>query len=124
MAAVPTPVAQPTAPPVPYAVFCQVDLRTARILYAAPVPGSRHQLCQVTVDIDGWGTGIAMSKLPGLDLATLAGKLAVVACNVEPKTIAGIVATVLLITVRTPDQKHASLVVPDALSIVSGCLVR
>lgn len=122
--AVPAPAAPPAAPPVPYEVFCQADLRTGQILSAAPVPGSRQSLCQITVEIGGWGMGMAMSKLPGLDPTTLAGKQAVVACNVKPKTIAGIVATVLLITVRTPDQRHSSVVVPDAASIVSGCLVR
>lgn len=124
MIAVPAPAALPAAPPVPYEVFCQADLRIGQILYAALVPGSRQHLCQITVEVDDWGIGIAMSKLPGLDPKKLAGKLAVVACNVEPKTIAGIVATVLLLTVRTRDQHHSSIVVPEDEAIVSGCLVR
>ena len=124
MAAASTLAALPVAPPVAYDVFCQADLRIGTILYATPVTGSRQGLCQITVEVEGWGIGTAMSKIPGVDPATLPGKLAVVACNIEPRTIAGILATVLLVTARTPDQAQSSILSPEAPNIVSGCLVR
>ena len=124
MAVVPAPAAPPAAPPVPYAVFCQADLRIGTILYTTSVAGSRQGLCQITVEVDGWGIGTAMSKVPGIDPASLPGKVVVVACNIQPRVIAGVIATVLLVTVRTPDQKQASLVVPEDPAIASGCYVR
>lgn len=123
MAAVPL-VALPAAPPVPYEVFCQADLRIARILHAQPVLGSRRNLCQITLDVGEWGIGIAMSKIPGINPATLFGALVVVACNIEPRTIAGVTTTVLLVTTRTHDRKQSSLLIPGDPAIVSGCLVR
>ena len=126
MATIPTLVTLPAVPtaalPVPYGVLLQADLRVGRVLYATPVAGSRDNLCQVTVDVGDWGIGIAMSKIPGIDPATLAGALVVVACNIEPRTIAGIVATVLLVTVRSFDRKQSRLVVPSA-PIDPGCQV-
>ena len=124
MAAASTLAAQPAAQPVAYDVFCQVDLRIGRILYATPVAGSRQGLCQITVEVEGWGIGTAMSKVPGIKPRTLAGKLVVVGTNIQPRVIAGIVATVLLVTTRTPDQQQSSLVVPADPAIDSGCLVR
>ena len=118
MATIPTlaplPAVPPVELPVPYAVWLQADLRIGRVLYAAPVAGSRENLCQVTVDVGAWGIGVAMSKVPGLDPATLPGALVVVACNIAPRTIAGIVATVLLVTVRSENRKHSRLIVPSA----------
>src|SRR5690348_1629639 len=93
-----------TTGPVPYEVFCQADFRIGTILYATPVGGSRQGLCQITVEVEGWGVGTAMSKVPGINPRTLAGKLVVVGTNIQPRVIAGIVATVLLVTTRTPDQ--------------------
>ena len=107
------PAAPPASPPVPYAVLLQADLRIGRVLYACPVAGSRENLCQVTVDIGEGEIGTAMSKLPGLDPATLPGALVVVACHIEPRTIAGIMATVLLVTVRSSDRKQSRLIVPS-----------
>jgi tRNA-binding EMAP/Myf-like protein len=124
MAAVPVPAASPAAPPVAYDVFCRADLRIGTILYATSVAGSRQGLCQITVEVEGWGIGVAMSKIPGVASAVLVGKLAVVACNIQPKTIAGVLTTLLLVTVRTPDQTQSSILIPDAPFIVSGCLVR
>lgn len=116
--------APPAAPAVPYVVFCQADLRIGTILYATPVAGSRQGLCQITVEVEGWGIGIAMSKVPGIAPASLVGKLAVVACNIEPRTIAGVRTDLLLVTVRTPDQAQSSILIPEAPIIGSGCLVR
>ena len=118
MATIPTlvtlPAVPPAALPVPYAVLLQADLRIGQVLYAAPVAGSRENLCQITVDIGKGEIGTAMSKIPGIDPATLPGALVVVACNIEPRTIAGIVATVLLVTARSLDRKHSRLIVPSS----------
>lgn len=126
MATIPTLTAPSAAPPavlpVPYEVWLQADLRIGQVLYASPVAGSHENLCQVTVDVGDWGIGTAMSKLPSIDPATLPGVLVVVACNIEPRTIAGIVATVLLVTVRSFDRKHSRLIVPSS-PIEPGCQV-
>lgn len=63
-----------------------------------------------------------MSKIPGIDPATLPGALVVVACHIEPRIIAGIAATVLLVTARSSDRKHSRLIVPSA-PIDLGCQV-
>ena len=117
-----SPAALPAPLPVPYAVWLQADLRIGRVLYAAPVEGSRENLCQVRIDVGEWGIGTAMSKIPGIDPATLRGALVVVACNIEPRSIAGVLATVLLVTVRSLDRKQSRLIVPSA-SIEPGCQV-
>ena len=126
MTAIPTLAALSAAPPavlpVPYEVLLQADLRIGQVLHAAPVAGSRENLCQVTVDIGEGEIGTAMSKLPGIEASTLLGALVVVACNIEPRTIAGVLATVLLVTVRSFDRKQSRLIVPSAV-IDLGCQV-
>ena len=126
MAAIPTLTAPSAAPPaalpVPYAVLLQADLRIGQIVSATPVAGSRENLCQILVELGDGEVGTAMSKLPGIDPATLPGTLVVVACHIEPRPIAGIMAKVLLVTVRSSDRKHSRLIVPSA-PIEPGCQV-
>ena len=57
MTGVPTLNVHASAEAVPYDLFCLADLRIGRVLYTAPVQGSRQNLCQLTIEVAGWGLG-------------------------------------------------------------------
>ncbi len=96
-----------------YDDFKKVEMKIGKILSAEPVEGS-DKLLKLSVDFaEGAPRQIVSGIAPFFsDIQNLAGKKAVFATNLEPKTLMGLLSNGMILAAKT-DDKLAILEVPD-----------
>ncbi|MCZ6695248.1 MAG: methionine--tRNA ligase [Acidobacteria bacterium] len=117
----PAPVAGATPDEITIDQFARVELRTARIVKAEPVPNA-DRLLQITVDIgDSTRTivaGIAKRYSPD----SLVGKTIVVVANLKPAKLRGVVSQGMLLAASDPEGNPYILTTDEAVE--PGWIVR
>ena len=111
----------PAKEAVTYDEFARMDIRTATILEAEPVPKT-DKLIKLTVDT-GIDTRTVVSGIAEhFDPKSLPGKQVVILANLEPRKIRGIESKGMILLAETRDGKLV-FVTPDD-PIINGSIVK